>query len=131
MAYRMIDSRGRNFGPELLAGAFFQEHPGMPTLMAHPGIKFINTRERLAPDEILHASRFYREVMQVIGFRHAVGMFFWETPPPVREAIFSICRDEGEPDFSDGDVSVLRRIPSAHQCRAAAGAHDGEGKRGA
>jgi hypothetical protein len=46
MAYRMIDSRGRNFGPELLAGAFSQEHPGMPTLMAHPGISNSSTRGR-------------------------------------------------------------------------------------
>ena len=76
LSFRMIDSRGRNFSPEMLRDVFFREHPGMPHLMANPGIRFINTREVLAPQETLQQTRFYREVMQVIGFRHAIGMFF-------------------------------------------------------
>jgi hypothetical protein len=60
--------------------------------------------------------------MKVIGFRHAVGMFFWRLRPRLPEAIFSICRDEGAPDFSDADVSVLRRIrgTSTPRCRGCA-----------
>ncbi len=108
--YRLIDSRGRLFDQKLLDEVFFREHPGMPTLMANPGIRFINTREILPPDKILRKSRFYREMMQVIGFRHAVAMFFWTTPPEAPEAIFSILRGENRPDFDDAEVAVFDRL---------------------
>jgi len=109
--YRMIDSRGRTYPREFLEGAFFQEHPATPLLMANPGIKFIYTREVLPPDEILHASRFYREGMRVSGFRHAIGMYFWEDPPgPLPEVVFAPCRGEGQPDFNDDEVAVFERL---------------------
>jgi DNA-binding NarL/FixJ family response regulator len=108
--FRFIDSRGRDFAPELVEGVFFREHPAMPILMANPGIKFINTRETLPPEESLRASRFYREVMQVLDFRHAIGMYFWDDPPQTPEAVFSPCRVEGQPDFTDEDVAVLERL---------------------
>lgn len=110
IVYQMIDSRGREFGLDLLENVFFREHPAMPTLMANPGIKFINTREVLAPEAELHKTRFYREVMQVMGFRHAIGMFFWENPPQTPEAIFSLLRGEGQLDFNDAEVAVLARL---------------------
>lgn len=110
IAYRMVDSRGRTFGMDLLEGSFFEAHPGMPILLANPGIKFINTREVLPPDDVLHDMPFYRDVMQVVGFRHAVGMFFWEDAPEIPEAIFSLYRSEGRPDFNDEDVAVLTRL---------------------
>lgn len=110
VAYRLIDSRGRDFGPEMLHGVFFAEHPGMPTLLANPGIRFINTREILPPEKVLHKTRFYREVMEVVGFRHAVGMFFWRDPPHVPETIFSICRGEGRSDFNDTEVALFDRL---------------------
>lgn len=110
IVYRMIDSRGRTFGLDLLEGSFFESHPGMPILLANPGIKFINTREVLPADEILHKMPFYRDVMQVIGFRHSIGMFFWEDPPTIPEAIFGLFRREGQPDFDDEEVAVLDRL---------------------
>ncbi len=110
MAYRMIDSRGREFDREFLEKAFLAEHPGMPTLMANPGIRFINTREILAPQHVLETTRFYREVMQVMGFRHAIGMFFWDEPPRTPEAVFSLYRSEGNPDFNDDEVALLDRL---------------------
>ncbi len=108
-SYHLIDSRGREFEPELLDG-FFREHPGMPVLMANPGIRFINTREILPPEKILRKSRFYREMMQVLGFRHAVAMFFWTDPPEAPEAIFSILRAENRPDFNDAEVALFARL---------------------
>lgn len=108
-AYRLIDSRGREFEPALL-DTFFREHPGMPVLMANPGIRFINTREILPPDHVLRKSRFYREMMQVIGFRHAVAMFFWNDPPVAPEAIFSILRSENHTDFDDTEVAIFDRL---------------------
>jgi hypothetical protein len=78
--------------------------------MANPGIKFLNTRELLQPDALLRESSFYREVMQVVGFRHAVGMFFWNDPPEAPEAIFSLHRGEGQVDFDDAEIALLDRL---------------------
>ncbi len=110
LSYRMIDSRGREFDPAFLENEFFREHPGMPLLMANPGIRFINTRETLPPEKILRKSRFYREAMRLIGFRHAVGIFFWSDPPQAPEAIFSVLRAEGRPDFADAEVAIFERL---------------------
>lgn len=110
IAYAMIDSRRREFGRELLEDSFFINHPGMPILMAHPGIRFINTREVLPPDEVLQTTRFYREVMQVMDFRHAIAMFLWSDPPQTPEAIFSLYRIKGNPDFTDEEVALLDRL---------------------
>lgn len=107
--YRLIDSRGREFDQALLE-VFFREHPGMPMLIANPGIRFINTREILPPDKVLRKSRFYREMMPVIGFRHAVAMFFWNEPPEGPEAIFSILRGENRSDFTDAEVATFDRL---------------------
>lgn len=108
--YRMIDTRGRDFGPQLRDGSLFRDHPAAPKLMANPGIKFITTREILPPDEILHRSGFYRDAMQVIGFRHSIAIYFWEDPPQMPEAVFSPSRAEGQPDFTDEDMAVLDRL---------------------
>ncbi len=108
--FRFVDSIGRKFEREMREGIFFQEHPASAILMANPGIRLIGTRNILPPDEILYASRFYREVMQVMGFRHAIGMYFWDDPPQMPEAVLSVCRIEGQPDFTDDDVAMLDRL---------------------
>lgn len=108
--YRMIDSRGRDFSAQLRDGSLFRDHPAASKLMANPGIKFITTREMLPPDEILHRSGFYRDAMQVIGFRHSIAIYFWEDPPQMPEAVFSPSRGEGQPDFTDKDSTVLNRL---------------------
>ena len=107
---RIIDSRGIKFEDEHFLEVFFNEHPGMPLFLANPGIRFINTREVLPPDELLHQTRFYTDAMQIVGFRHAVGMFFWDEPPQFPEAIFSAFRGEGKPDFGDREVAALDRL---------------------
>lgn len=112
ISFRFLDTRGRDFAREMREGVFFQDHPASPILMANPGIRLIGTRETLPPDEVLHASRFYREVMQVMGFRHAIAMYFWDDPPQMPEAVLSVCRVEGKPDFTDDDVAVLDRLYS-------------------
>lgn len=109
VSFLLIDSRGRQF-TEAQRDAFFHAHPGMPTLMANPGIKFINTRETLPPGEILQSTQFYREVMQPVGFRHAVGMFFWDQPPTVPIAVFSLCRAAGRVDFEPAEIARLERL---------------------
>ncbi|MDQ6624879.1 MAG: hypothetical protein M3Y69_01880, partial [Verrucomicrobiota bacterium] len=105
-----LDSRGFEFDREVMETVFVQQHPGMPTLLANPGIRFVNTREILPPEKELRETRFYREVMQVVGFRHAAGIFFWENRNPPPWAIFSLCRADGEPDFSDEEIALLDRL---------------------
>ena len=107
---RLIDSRGMEFTRDMLENVFFRDHPGVPVLMANPGIRFINTRDVLAPDAVLRESRYYREVMQVVGFRHAAGMFFWSDPPETPEAVFSLHRGEGQADFDDAEIALLDRL---------------------
>lgn len=109
ISFLLIDSRGRQF-TAAQRDAFFHAHPGMPTLMANPGIRFVNTRETLPPEKILTSTQFYREVMQVAGFRHAVGMFFWDQPPTVPVAVFSLCRAPGRPDFEPAEIACLERL---------------------
>ncbi len=129
ISFRFLDTRGRDFAREMREGVFFQDHPAGPILMANPGIRLIGTRETLPPDEVLHASRFYREVMQVMGFRHAIAMYFWDDPPQMPEAVLSVCRVEGKPDFTDDDVAVLDRLHPAYRCSFAACPRDREGAR--
>ncbi len=105
-----LDSRGFEFDREVMETVFVQHHPGMATLMANPGIHFVNTREILPAEEELRQTRFYREVMEAVGFRHAAGMFFWEALDAPPWAIFSLCRAAGEPDFDDGEIALLDRL---------------------
>ena len=109
-AYRLIDSRGREFEPALLdtffprtsrdAGADGQSRH---SLHQHPG----NSAARSRAAEV---GIIYREMMQVMGFRHAVAMFFWNDPPVEPEAIFSILRGENHPDFDDTEVAIFDRL---------------------
>jgi len=102
------DSRGREFD-----AAFTARHaeltPAIRLGMARPGVKLLPTRTGLTiSDEELRASAFYREVMQVQGWRHAVAACFWDDPPGAFPLlVFSVKRSEGDPDFSDADLSAL------------------------
>lgn len=107
---RVIDSRGRKYAPDVLHNVWLPNHPGVPILKANPGIKFITSRDSLPPEEILRQTRYYREVMQVAGFRHAVAMFFWDDPPQVPEASFGPHRAEGRPDFDEAELALLDRL---------------------
>jgi len=107
---RMIDSRDLESNLHLPGNVFFRDHLVTPVLMANPGIRFISTREILPPDAVLRESRFYREVMQVMGFRHAAVIFFWDDPPRTPEVVFSLYRGEGHVDFDDAEIALLGRL---------------------
>ncbi|HEX6322925.1 MAG TPA: helix-turn-helix transcriptional regulator [Vicinamibacterales bacterium] len=105
------DSNGRRYGAEFTA-LHARLSPAIPITMANPGIKLVPTRTGLPRDDLeLRASEFYREVMQVQGWRHAVALCFWDGPPP-REPVlvFTVKRAEGEPDFSDDDLADLETM---------------------
>jgi DNA-binding CsgD family transcriptional regulator len=105
------DSIGRQYGAEFTA-RHAQLTPAIRIALANPGIKLLPTRTGLTQNESeLHNSDFYREVMQVQGWRHAVALCFWDDPPtgfPV--LVFSVKRTEGTPDFSDEDLADLETM---------------------
>jgi DNA-binding CsgD family transcriptional regulator len=105
------DSTGRKYGAEFTA-LHARLTPAIPIAMANPGIRLLPTRTGLPQDDAeLHDSAFYREVMQVQGWRHAVALCFWDRPPaefPV--LVFSVKRKEGRPDFSDQDLADLETM---------------------
>jgi DNA-binding CsgD family transcriptional regulator len=102
------DSRGRTYD-----AAFTRRHheltPAARLAAATPGIKILPTRTGLPlSDDELHQTDYYREVMAVQGWRHAVALCFWHDPPAHLPAVvFGIQRQEGRVDFSDSDLETL------------------------
>ncbi len=107
MSHRMFDSRGREYGLEIVGDVSFRKHPGIPSLLANPGIRFVNIREILPSDTVLQKTHSSREFMHVTGVRHGIGMFFPDQLPQTPKIIFSLLREREQPDFSDKDVAVL------------------------
>jgi DNA-binding CsgD family transcriptional regulator len=102
------DSRGREYTP-----AFTKRHaeltPAARIALANPGLKVLPTRTGLAlPEDELRKTDYYREIMDVQGWRHAVALCFWGDPPsrePV--SVFGVFRTKAESDFSDDDIARL------------------------
>lgn len=102
------DSIGRTFGPE-----FTQRHaeltPAIRLGLANPGVKLIPTRTGLPLTDVeLRETDFYREIMQVQGWRHAVAVCIWD--PKAMQfplLVFSVKRQEGVSDFTDTDLAAL------------------------
>lgn len=109
MSHRMFDSRGREYGLEIVGNVSFRKHPGMPSLLANSGIRFVNTREILPSDTVLQKTHSSREFMHVTGVRHGIGIFFSDQPQTPK-IIFSLLRERGQPDLSDKDVAVLNLL---------------------
>jgi DNA-binding CsgD family transcriptional regulator len=105
------DSRGRTYD-----ATFTRRHheltPAVRLATASPGIKLLPTRTGLPfSDDELRRTDYYREVMAVQGWRHAVALCFWNDPPasfPV--LVFGVQRQEGRVDFSDEDLEALARV---------------------
>jgi DNA-binding CsgD family transcriptional regulator len=105
------DSRGREYSHE-----FMRRHaeltPAIPIALANPGVTIIPTRTGLTlADAKLRKTTYYREIMQVQGWRHAVALCFWGDPP-VREPIgvFSVYRTDDEKDFSEQEILRLAQV---------------------
>src|SRR5918993_451143 len=105
------DSRGREYSHE-----FMRRHaelsPAKPIALANPGMKIIPTRTGLTlADAELRKTTYYREIMQVQGWRHAVALCFWGDPP-AREPIgvFSVYRTDAEKDFSEQEILRLAQV---------------------
>lgn len=109
--FKEHDSRGRPYSAEFMR-RFVDLSPAIPIALANPGITVITTRSALVrPEKALRKTAFYREVMQVQGWRHAVALCFWDDPPaglPVFVASVNRTRQQG--DFSPREVAVLRGL---------------------
>src|SRR5262249_30547248 len=97
-------------------GAFMQRDaeltPAIPTVLAHPGVNVLTTRSLLStPDEELHRTAFYREIMTKQGWRHAATLCFWTNPPaPFPILVVSAYRREGRPDFTEKELAQFERL---------------------
>jgi DNA-binding CsgD family transcriptional regulator len=105
------DSRGRTFD-----AAFTRRNaelsPAVALVMANPGIRLLPTRTGLTlSEDALRRTAYYREIMVVQGWRHAVAMCFWEEPAGTFPlVVFSVKRPQGQPDFTDQDLAALERV---------------------
>ncbi len=102
-----VTSRGERIHsaemPEMIAG-----HPGLPYLMAHPGLKVLPTRGVLPPPGELEKLSFYQRFMVPYGWRHAVGLCFWKhNGEPGVECVLSVHRSAEAGDFSDAETERL------------------------
>ena len=104
-------SDGSTMSPELMQ-EISKVHPGIPTLMANPGIKVIPTRGVLPPEKVLVKTPFHRLFMRPYGWRHAVALFLWQSvSPPAVDCIFCLHRTAAQGDFSAGEIA---RIAALH-----------------
>jgi DNA-binding CsgD family transcriptional regulator len=111
------DSRGREYGPAFMR-RYVELTPALPTAIANPGIKLLDTRTLLPRSRsALRRSAFYREIMQPQGWRHAVALCFWSDPPAEAPVfVTSAYRSERQRDFSREDIASLERVHPFLDC---------------
>lgn len=105
------DSRGRESTPAFMR-RYMELTPALPVALANPGVKILTTRTHLLrPTERLRQSAFYREIMQVEGWRHGVALCFWGDPPAESPVfVTSVYRREGRADFSSREIASLEHV---------------------
>ena len=93
-------------------------NPAIPLALANPGVKLMATRDGLPRStQELKKSAFYREIMQVEGWRHSVALCFWgDSRAELPVFVASVCRSEGRPDFSDRDLAALEQLHPFLDC---------------
>ena len=80
------------------------EPPLFKVVQQHPGLKLSDLDVQLGEEELKN-SKFYKEVMFPDGWRHSVGLIFWEG---VRfTAHIGLCRAEQQGRFSDDEKQLL------------------------
>jgi DNA-binding CsgD family transcriptional regulator len=86
----------------------FENHPGYAVLVDNPGIKIIPTRGVLPPEPMLFETDCYRLTMKPFGWRHAVGLLFYERPTVEGLiGVLSVHRTAKQGDFTDAEISRL------------------------
>ncbi len=90
---------------------FYRDHPGYHFLVEHPGTKILPTKGVLPEGEQLLTSPFYRLYMLPMGWRHALGLCFWEEPSlDGLDCIFWIHRTAAPGDFTAAEISLLENL---------------------
>lgn len=110
------DSRGRESSPAFMR-RYLELTPALPIALANRGVTMVRTRGILPSSPALRRTAFYREIMQVEGWRHAVALCFWGDPvaeSPVLVA--STYRREGRRDFQKQQIASLVRAHSFLDC---------------
>jgi DNA-binding CsgD family transcriptional regulator len=109
---REVDSRGRTYSRAFMK-RYSELTPAIRLVQQNRGIKVLPTRTGLTlREEDLRRTEFYRKVMKVQGWRHAVALCFWGEPLaefPV--LVLTVNRSEGRSDFSNADI---RRLSGLH-----------------
>ena len=105
-----LASNGSTMSPQLME-EISKIHPGVPKMLANPGMKVGPTRDILPPEETLVKSPFYRICMQPYGWRHAVALLFWQSlSRPAVDCIFGLHRTAAQGDFSDAEIARLAAL---------------------
>lgn len=114
----VIDSRGGRL-ERAETELFHRDHPGLAYLSAHPASKLIPTRGVLPPEPALFATAFYRDIMQPLGWRHAVALLFRDSPSVEDlDCIYCVHRTAAQGDFSDAELACLARLhPQINRAR--------------
>ena len=93
------------------AAHFCNNYPGYRFLIEHPGIKILPAKSVSPESEELLAPRLYWFCMLPIGWRHALGLCFWEERSlDGLDCIFWIHRTAALSDFTTTDIRLLENL---------------------
>lgn len=83
------------------------QHPGLPWLMANPGIE-LGTVSDVLDEAALSAHPYYRNFMQPEGWRYSLALFFW-TKGAI-SGIVAVNRRPEQGDFTEAERDVARSL---------------------
>jgi DNA-binding NarL/FixJ family response regulator len=120
MMLRYCDSRGAicmsSNGLRLeddIAKHFYHDYPGYRFLIKHPGTKLLPANGILPESEELLMSRLYWLCRFPMGWRHSLGLCFWEERSlDGLDCIFWIHRAAALGDFTAAEISLLENLHS-------------------
>ena len=106
-----MSSNGLRLEDEMIAKRFYHDYPGYRFLMEHPGIKILPAKNILPESEELPMSDFYWLCMLPMGWRHALGLCFWEERSfDGLDCIFWIHRTSALGDFTAAEIRLLENL---------------------
>ncbi len=106
-----MSSNGLRLEDEMIAKHFFHDYSGCRFLIEHPGIKILPAKSILPEGEELLMSRLYWLCMLPMGWRHALGLCFWEERSlDGLDCIFWIHRTEALGDFTAAEIRLLENL---------------------
>lgn len=83
-------------------------NPFSPYIEANRGVKFYRFRDVLPPREEFTRSEFYRRFARREGWDKGVSALYWRRREVT--AMFSVYRAPAQPEFTDGEMALLRYL---------------------